>query len=250
MECDLKVTIGVSMPHFGYGFGGGSKMILPGIAGIDSITPNHRIKEGTGPGSVDDNLRRLDSEEAARMAGINFVINALLNARCDVSDVICGDLIQAHREAVKRGRKHYVTKIMHDAEVVLGNGYPMANEGYKAYRISEESVKDGGDIVFLLYTPEGCRVHYYNGRFGTDFGGRGWKPDVYIKEPWKMGRVIVVTPEILKADEYYYGKGSIWVDDWKLALEKLMERNGKDTKVAVYPTAAMQISEKNAKRTN
>jgi nickel-dependent lactate racemase len=247
MSCDLKVTIGASMPHFGYGFGGGSKMILPGIAGIDSITPNHRIREGTGPGSVDENVRRLDSEEAARMAEVDFVINAVLNARCDVSDLVCGDVVQAHREVVKRGRRHYVTKVWHGADVAIGNGYPMANEGYKAYRIAEESVMDGGDLVFLLYTPEGCRVHYYNGRFGTDYGGRGWRPDVYVKEPWKMGRVLVVTPEILKADEYYYGKGSIWLNDWRLAMEHLMDKNGRDAKIAVYPTAAMQISERFAR---
>ena len=248
MGCDLKVTIGASMPHFGYGFGGGSKMILPGIAGIDSITHNHRIHEGTGPGSVDENVRRLDSEEAARMAGVDFVVNALLNAWCDVSDLICGDVVKAHREAVKRGRKHYVTKVWHGADVAIGNGYPMANEGYKAYRIAEESVRDGGDLIFLLYTPEGCRVHYYNGRFGSDYGGRGWRPDVYVKEPWKMGRVLVVTPEILKADEYYYGKGSVWLDDWGLAMEHLMDRNGRDAKIAVYPTAAMQISERFARK--
>jgi len=39
MSCDLKISLGAMMPHFGYGFGGGSKMLLPGVAGIDSITP-------------------------------------------------------------------------------------------------------------------------------------------------------------------------------------------------------------------
>jgi len=248
MRCGLKITVGASMPHFGYGFGGGSKMLLPGVAGIDSITPNHRIREGTGPGSVDENIRRLDSEEAARMAGVDFVVNALLNGDCDVADLACGDLIDAHREAVRRARGHYVTEVVKDADVSVGNGYPMANEGYKAYRIAEESVREGGDLVFLLYTPEGCRVHYYNGRFGAGYGGRGWRPDVYIRDPWKMGRVLVVTPEILKADEYYYGKGSIWRKKWGDVLELLEEKHGEDAKVAVYPTAAMQISEKNANR--
>jgi len=246
MDCDLKVTLGATMPHFGFGFGGGSKMLLPGVAGIDSITHNHRIREGTGPGSVDENMRRLDSEEAARMAGIDFVVNALLNSDCDAADLVCGDVTGAHREAVRRARDHYVTEVVPDADVSVGNGYPMANEGYKAYRIAEESVREGGDLVFLLYTPEGCRVHYYNGRFGADYGGRGWRPDVYVKDPWKMGRVIVVTPEILKADEYYYGKGSIWVKEWREALDLLAQRYGEDATVAVYPTAAMQISERNA----
>jgi nickel-dependent lactate racemase len=247
MSCDLKITLGAIMPHFGYGFGGGSKMLLPGVSGIDSITPNHRINDGTGPGCVDENTRRLDSEEAARMTEIDFVINALMNAECNVADIVCGDLVEAHRVASNKAREHYVTKVIENADICIGNGYPMANEGYKAYRILEESVKEGGDLVFLLFTPEGCRVHYYNGRFGTDFGGRGWKPDVYVKDPWKMGRVSVVTPKILKADEYYYGKGSIWMRSWSKALDMLKKRYRNKATVALYPTAAMQISEKNAR---
>jgi nickel-dependent lactate racemase len=246
MSCDLKVSLGVMMPHFGYGFGGGSKMLLPGVAGIDSITHNHRISEGTGPGKVDENIRRLDSEEAARMAGLDFVINAFLNQQCDVAELVCGDLVRAHREGVKYARKHYSTKLVKDADIVIGNGYPMANEGYKAYHILKDSVRTDGDMIFLLYTPEGCRVHHYNGRFGTDFGGRGWTKTTYVKKPWKMGRVICVTPELARADEYYYGEGSQWVKSWEKALTLLINNHKKDTTVALYPTAAMQISEENA----
>jgi hypothetical protein len=217
-------------------------MLLPGVLGIDSITFNHRIQKGTGPGNIDKNIRRLDSEEAARMAGVDFVVNALLNTNCDVSELLCGDLIESHREAVSIAREHYVTEIVRDADISICNGYPMANEGYKAYHISLESVREGGDIVFLLHTPEGSRVHYYNGRFGTDFGGRGWRPDVYIKTPWKMGRILVVSPSIMKADEPYYGVGSIWKKTWDEALKLLREKHGSGAKVAIYPSAAMQIS--------
>ncbi|MCW4050270.1 MAG: lactate racemase domain-containing protein [Candidatus Bathyarchaeota archaeon] len=249
MNCDLKITLGVMMPHFGYGFGGGSKMILPGVAGIDSITHNHRIRDGTGPGKVLENVRRLDSEEAARAAGVDFVINAFMNADCDVADLVCGDVVDAHREGVKIARRHYATEIVKDADIVIGNGYPMANEGYKAYHLLNDSVREGGDMVFLLYTPEGCRVHHYNGRFGTDFGGRGWTKTTYIKKPWKMNRVICVTPQIAKMDEYYYGEGSQWVKSWQKARKMLEETHSDDALVALYPTAAMQISKANASNT-
>ncbi len=247
MNCDLKVSVGAIMPHFGYGFGGGAKMLLPGVAGIDSIFVNHHIMKGTGPGRVDENLRRLDSEEAARMADLGFVVNALLNTDCDVADLVCGDVVDAHRRGVRLARAHYTTPTVEDADIAIGNGYPMANEGYKAYHIAVESVREGGDVVFLLYTPEGCRVHYYNGRFGSDYGGRGWRPDVYIKKPWRMGRVIAVSPTLNKADEPYYGEGSIWVKSWNGALNILEETYGSDAVVALYPTAAMQISEQKAK---
>ena len=246
MSCDLKISLGAMMPHFGYGFGGGSKMLLPGVAGIDSITHNHRIMEGTGPGQVAENIRRLDSEEAARMAGLDFVINGFLNSDSDVAGLICGEVVEAHRKGVEYARKHYATEIIKDADIVIGNGYPMANEGYKAYHILRDSVKEGGDMIFLLYTPEGCRVHHYNGRFGTDYGGRGWTKTTYVKKPWKMDRVICVTPEIAIADEYYYGGGSQWVKTWNKALEMLEEKHGSEATVALYPTAAMQISAENA----
>lgn len=246
MECDLRVTLGVMMPHFGYGFGGGSKMIVPGVAGIDTIAHNHGIREGTGPGRVEENVRRLDSEEAARMAGFEFVINGFLNANCDVTDLVCGDMVDAHRAGLKIARRHYVTRLVKDADIVVGNTYPMANEGYKSYYLMNDSVREGGDMVFLIYTPEGCRVHHYNGRFGTDFGGRGWTRTTYLKKPWRMSRVLCVSPQIAKADEYYYGEGSQWVKNWGEALKMLEDVHGSDATVALYPTASMQLSEGNA----
>ncbi|MDP2899495.1 MAG: lactate racemase domain-containing protein [Candidatus Bathyarchaeota archaeon] len=247
MSCDLKVVVSSIMPHFGYGFGGGSKMILPGVAAVESISPNHAIRKGTDPGKVSGNERRLDSEEAAEKVGLDFVVHSLLNADSDVCDLVAGDMIDAHREGVRRARNHYVTKVVPDADVAIGNTYPMANEGYKAYHIILESVRKGGDLVYLLYTPEGCRVHFYNGRFGTDYGGEGWRPDVYTKKPWKMGRVLCVSPTgLMKADEHYYGEGSKWVKTWKETLKLLEEAHGSSAKVAIYPTASMQISESNA----
>jgi nickel-dependent lactate racemase len=188
------------MPHFGFGFGGGAKMVLPGIAGLESILHNHRISEGTGPGSVSENVRRMDAEEGARMAGLDFVVNAILNADRDVSDLVCGDVVEAHRAGVEIGRTHYATKTVDNADISIGNGYPMANEGYKAYHISLESAKE---------------------------------------------RVIVVSPHVMKTDEMYYGLGSIWVKSWTDALKLLEETYGREAEVALYPCAAMQISETN-----
>ncbi len=247
MSCDLKVTISSIMPHFGYGFGGGSKMILPGVAAVESISPNHAIKKGTDPGKINSNERRLDSEEASRKAGLDFVVHALLNEDSDPCDLVSGDMIEAQREGVRRARAHYATKVVKNADISIGNTYPMANEGYKAYHIMLESVREGGDMVYLLYTPEGCRVHFYNGRFGTDYGGQGWKPDVYTKKPWKMSRVICVSPSgLMKADEHYYGEGSKWVKKWDEAKKLLEDTHGSNAKVAIYPYASMQISESNA----
>src|SRR4030042_1342881 len=80
MNCDFKIGIGSILPHPMTGFGGGGKIILPGVASIDTMTAHHRdlvmklLTEGKDPGiglaTFEDNLMRLDIAEAAELAGL------------------------------------------------------------------------------------------------------------------------------------------------------------------------------------
>lgn len=247
MGCDLKIAIGGIIPHRNAGFGGGAKLILPGVASIETIAHNHaHVTNGKGEGRISNNESRLDMEEAARMAGLDFIVNCIFNANRDWCELVSGDVVEAHRAGVGIARRNYLTRIVKDADVAIVNGYPMESEAYKVFSTAIESVKEGGDVVVLLHTPEGSRGHYYNGRFGSDFGGRGWGSEVYLTKPWKMSRVIVVSSWHSLADESYFGVGSQWVKSWDQALELLLERHGEfsNIKVAVYPYATLQISEK------
>jgi hypothetical protein len=49
-----------------------------------------------------------------------------------------------------------------------------------------------------------------------------------------------------KADECLYGEGSTWVKTWEEALTLLRAKHGDQASIALYPTAAMQVSERNA----
>ena len=40
-KADLKILTGYVEPHFFFGFAGGSKSIVPGIAGAETIQNNH-----------------------------------------------------------------------------------------------------------------------------------------------------------------------------------------------------------------
>ena len=249
MECDLKVAIGGIMPHRTAGFGGGAKLILPGVASIETIEHNHaHVRSGRGEGRINSNESRLDMEEAARMAGLDFIVNSIFNADRDSCELVCGDVVEAHRAGLKIARRNYLTRIVQEADVAVVNGYPMENEAYKVFSTTIESVKEGEDVVVLLHTPESSRGHYYNGRFGSNFGGRGWGPDVYLKKPWKMGRVIVVSPWHSLVDEWYFGVDSQWVKSWDQALNLLLEKQRaryrhSKIRAAVYPYATLQISE-------
>jgi hypothetical protein len=41
MDCDLKIGIGELIPHMGAGFGGGGKLVFPGVMSIESVAYNH-----------------------------------------------------------------------------------------------------------------------------------------------------------------------------------------------------------------
>jgi nickel-dependent lactate racemase len=249
MSCDLKIAIGSVIMHENAGFGGGGKIVLPGIASIDSIEHHHKkLREGIGTGRIIGNMQRQTSNEAASMVGIDFIANLILNENRDCCELVCGHPIEAFKKGVEMARKHYATKIERNVDIAIVNGYPMESEAYKAFTIGIESIREGGDIVILSHTPEGCRGHYYNGRFGINYGGRGWNPDVYVKKPWKMKRIVAIAPHHSLSDEWYYGVGSRWVKSWKKALQLLRKdyKAKNSVRVAVYPYATMQISERNA----
>ncbi len=52
LACDLRIGIGCITPHVHAGFGGGAKLVLPGIAGIETITAFHRDVQMRDPAST------------------------------------------------------------------------------------------------------------------------------------------------------------------------------------------------------
>ena len=70
VEADFRLAIGEISPNLQGGWCGGGKIILPGVAGWDSIEQNHYgvVHEVNTLGLADGNPMRRDMEEAARMA--------------------------------------------------------------------------------------------------------------------------------------------------------------------------------------
>jgi nickel-dependent lactate racemase len=82
LKADLKIAIGGVIPHPLAGFGGGAKIVLPGLCGIRTLEANHAAGmrgEGAGIGRMTD-IRR-DIEEVVEKVGLDFSINVLLNER-------------------------------------------------------------------------------------------------------------------------------------------------------------------------
>jgi len=250
MECDLKIGIGLIVMHAFAGFGGGAKIILPGVASMETIEHNHlnvggygagaTPKPGTGPGKIKENVIRFDMEETAKMAGLDFKIDSLVNNKRQVTDVFAGNVVAEHRAGVKVGKKFYETEPVINADIVVTNGYPQEDEAGKAFWAANASVKEGGDVVIVAQSPEGETHHYVYGVFGTRYGGHLWSPPK-SRVP-KAKRVMVLGKYKSKKDIGSFGvpEQTLWLKTWKEALEELKNDYPGKATVAVYPYASIQ----------
>ncbi|MEM0215535.1 MAG: lactate racemase domain-containing protein [Archaeoglobaceae archaeon] len=252
MSYPLKIAIGSILPHPQFGFGGGAKIILPGIAGIRSIVYNHGVLGGWGIaekfrelhptcnmayGRVnEENIQRRDAEEAARMAKLDFIINVLINIRRDSTHLFAGDVVEAQRKGVEVAKEHYSTPIEFDFDVVVANAYSKANEATIA-TWTTLCLKEGGTFV-LVCNPKGGQVsHYVHGRWGMRKKGG----TLYLPPPdtLKKAEKVILFSEFHERQPAFetVHENAVKVKSWDEVLEEL----GKEKKkVAVFPDATIQ----------
>ncbi len=133
VESDVLVGISVVIPHSCHGFGGGAKLFLPGIAGIESIAFLHGFTKKRGRGKTLPNgswdMRMASESFAGRLPPI-FSINTLVNSKRELCGMYAGDYRRAYAEAMRHASNIYQTSI--DAEktydIVIVNSYPLDSD--------------------------------------------------------------------------------------------------------------------------
>jgi nickel-dependent lactate racemase len=252
MACDLKIGLGSVVPHAGAGYGGGAKIILPGVASIEAMLHNHRVVAGSGSqsmgygpsvgwGKVEGNVMRRDMEEAARIASLDIKVDTIINGYGRTTDVFVGDPIAEHRAAVQVGRSVYATKVVENADIVVANTYTKANEATIATLSTVSKVKKDGTLVIIANAPDGQVTHYLMGKFGRRSGGPMYSP--YFPSFSRIvvfSRYKIADPFLPIAEQ----DSVIWTGEWGEVLEILEARHPGHPTVAVYPNTDIQIDGK------
>jgi len=252
MESDVRIGIGCIVPHRVNGFGGGGKIIVPGIAGIDTIEATHLVAKQyfTGasidptlePGKYEDSLLRPQVEEITRMSGLQVKIDALVNTKRETTALFVGDPIEEHHYAVNNfAKKHYATPMIDSPDVIIANAYSEANESAKATGVSIKlASKDETTLVLISMFPEGQVTHYLVRSFGHRIGGRLYKPKTTL--PKNINRFFILSPYINMVDTDWFGpyQQIIWCRKWEEILEQLKRLYPKKARVAVIKDATIQ----------
>lgn len=161
-KCDVKISVGHIVYNPLTGYRGGGKMIIPGVAGWDTINHNHRLTLSREAGWDSMNLvgnvfapPRLDTEEAARIVGLNFVLDCVMIPTAErtwgaqfegkVASINAGDQVAEHRKGAKvvdYMLKYYIPR---PADVMITRGWM---RGYNT-PLYDTALKKGGTVIAL-----------------------------------------------------------------------------------------------------
>ncbi len=167
-EAELLIATGIVEPHQYAGYSGGGKTVAVGAAGEPLIAYSH------GPRFVDDPNTRLGKiegnpfqeaiAEAALRAGLNFIVNVVLDEAKQVVDVMAGEPVETHRQLVDRASALYQVPIPQQYDVVIGGaGFPKDANLYQASRAASylffaptPVVRSGGYFIIPARCQEGA----------------------------------------------------------------------------------------------
>jgi len=99
-DADFRIGIGSIFPHPLNGFGGGGKILFPGIADFHSIFAHHlrySFRGGSVLGALTGNEFHDEVCAMARAGQLNFIVNSVLDHNDQLHQVVAGDPILAHR---------------------------------------------------------------------------------------------------------------------------------------------------------
>jgi nickel-dependent lactate racemase len=252
VEADLKIVVGSVIPHPYAGFGGGAKLVLPGLAGMDTIELNHKPAYAGISGAigrVEGNQRRDEIEEAAEMVGIDFAVNCISNSDGRTAGVFAGGLMESYREAVRYAQKVYATDVPYNLDVGVFNAFPKDDGVVQSFnslnvwssRSSDRQiVKPGGTVVIVSSCPDGVGYHGL-----TDKGMRLYvRRDRHgsFKDILEGRRIIFFSPTLIPRDIHdFLPETTLLCRRWS-EVEKELERTVRqDASAGVFPCGPLQI---------
>ncbi|MBQ6829970.1 MAG: nickel-dependent lactate racemase [Clostridia bacterium] len=166
METDVHIGVGCLVPHPVMGWGGGGKILYPGIAGEDTVAYFH-LKAS----QFDENLFGKDTTPVRDMMetwvdsiGLDFIVNVILNTKMQIADVVAGHYVKAHREGVRRGKTIVGFRVTEKADIMIVSSHPADQDFWqspKAFYAAEAAVKGerGNTMVMVSPNYEGIGPH-------------------------------------------------------------------------------------------
>jgi nickel-dependent lactate racemase len=184
LDSSLIITFGAISHHYFAGFGGGRKLIFPGLAEKNAIYHNHslflnfrdkKLEEGCQPGKLTGNPVAEDLREIDDLLPERILINGILNSQGKVCQFLFGKNYDDFTRACLHHDHFFRSKSDRQFDMVIASsgGYPKDInfiQAHKSVHHSAAFVRDGGILIILAE----CRDGIGTDTFLPLFRETGW----------------------------------------------------------------------------
>jgi lactate racemase len=253
---DLIIATGNIEYHYYAGYSGGAKALLPGVSSEGSVIKNHELMrdQRAASGRLDSPVRQ-DMEEAAQIAGLDFILNVVLNSKKEIVRAVAGDFIQAHRAGALVVDRMYRSAV-EPAEIVVtcAGGQPKdlnLFQAQKALDNAKNAAVPGGTIILVAECSEGlghpvferwaCEAKSAEDcwqRFGREYEFGGHKAAFLARESLRHQLILVSSLSQEEAKMCFFQPAKT-LDE---ALAMARERQGKNAKMIVMPHGNLTLA--------
>ncbi len=172
-QADLVIGLGAIMPIDICGFTGGGKILVPGVSGQITVDQMHWTRMDVPSHHIlgeAENPVRASIDVLARRAGLDFIVNVVLNSKNQIVGAVAGDMVTAHRRGCRIAKAVYGVPIPHEFDIVIADSHPFDNEFWQANKALDtagEIVTKGGIVILVSPCYEGfSRTHAEMLEFG------------------------------------------------------------------------------------
>jgi len=243
-EAPLKICLGSVLPHPFAGYGGGAKMLVPGLSDVPTTDRTHKfvllgLRGGTDP---NHNRFRTEIEQLVRPLGPIFAVQCVPNVRRETCAVFAGELVAAHRAACAFAAPAYATRLAGQYDALILNAYPKDVDLLQSLgalvalkTLPRSPLREGGVAVLTTAASTGVGIHEL---FGP--GGLSRSPPRPLRE--FQGRELWVFAPGLKPDDlrWYFPETVQHFEDPAILMAALQQRLGPQARCGVALSAPLQ----------
>lgn len=256
-EADKIVAINSVEPHYFAGFTGGRKSFLPGVAGLETITANHKLSlhPQAKTLTLEGNPVNEDMNEIAKMVPRDiFSIQTVINDKHEIFSIRYGDIFKSEEIAIEDAKKIFCVPISQKADIVIA----LIQEPYdinfyqsqKGIANAELALKDKG----IMIVASQCRKGIGDDEFIKVIAGAKTPQEVLqrIDKEFKLGHhksaklvetmmwaeiwtVMPIDDNVIK---------SVFMKPFhnlNLALTQALEQKGNDAKILIFVDASLTV---------
>ena len=260
-KADLVIGLGAIMPIDVCGFTGGGKILIPGVCGEITNSEMHWTRINVPSHHVlgkPQNPVRTSIDAMARKAGLNFIVNVILDGKNKIAGAVAGDMTAAHRVGCEIARKVFAVNISNEFDIVIADSFPFDIEFWQANKALDtagEVVKKGGVVILVAPCYEGfSKTHGEMLEFG-------YLPIETVKNLVNSGkikhkvvgvhmiqagtvavekaRLILVSTGITKKESEKVG--FLWAQTAQKAFVKALEIVGENPSIAILKNASRML---------